>query len=153
MMISVEYPRSHTSSPSIRSILLSTQHPPLLGEALQVCCLALHAPALVLRGMFACSPCSVRSRRGLSEAVPLLCLATPQLLVTTWAVGPREHENSKMGGGRRSLPISQCPRGKSRTELWGLFVPLYPFLETGTVSNIFFLCGFQLFFKHIQGHL
>lgn len=129
MMISVEYPRSHTSSPSIRSILLSTQHPPLLGEALQVCCLALHAPALVLRGMFACSPCSVRSRRGLSEAVPLLCLATPQLLVTTWAVGPREHENSKMGGVGGHSPFLSVPEEKAGQNSGVYLFRFIPFLR------------------------
>ena len=125
MLISVEYPSSHTSSPSIRSILLCTQHPPSLGEALQVCCLALHAPALVLRGMFACSPCSVRSRRGLSEAVHLLCLAAPNGSSPPGLLGHGRMKTIRCGG-RRWLPISQCPREKSRTELWGLSVLLYP---------------------------
>ena len=148
MLISAEYPSSHTSSPSIGSILLSTRHPPSLGEALQLCSLALPAPTLVLRGTFACSPCSVRSCRACSEAVHLLCLAPHPGSSPPGLLGRGCMETVGCGGGR-SLPISQCPREKSRTELWGsVCSALSPFLETGTVSN-FFLCSFQLFFKHI----
>lgn len=98
MLISAEYPSSHTSSPSIGSILLSTRHPPSLGEALQVCSLALPAPTLVLRGMFACSPCSVRSCRGLSEAVHLLCLAPHPCSSPPGLLGHGGPENSRMWG-------------------------------------------------------
>ena len=94
--------------------------------------------------MFACCPCSIRSHRGLAEAVSLLCFAPCSSLPGLLGRGSTGTVRCRARG---SLPISQCLREKQDQTLRGSACsPPPPFLETRLyLTHLFLFKGFCSF--------